>query len=571
MSAALVGTVIIVLLASIVLHVGVLAVMLRIAVRLCKTTMPSWPRTFSICMAIALTNMAIALCALPLIPTLERMSHSPTATDATVGVAIMLTVAVLILVAVPAIYLKWFLGTSWLRSLLAGPAAVISAGIVEQGIALTLKLTLIETFVIPTGAMAPTIIGRHVAVVCDQCEFTYAVGRPERADSPPEDVLPPSSTTCPNCAGVGQLSIAGRIRKGDRILVGKISQLERWDLIVFRYPEGPSTNFVKRLVGLPDETVEIFAGDVFVDGVRLRKDPQVATDMWLLVHDTRHVPIAQPERGPGWRPKGDSSGWRHDSGSWECNASASKPDWLEFSQNITDHLAYNGEETYPSLWGTAPRFVGDVKIECQIEKLAGTGCLGFQWEYAGFRVTASVDVAGNARIASTDLTTEDENTDTQTSAEASATVGRMAWKSDRSGTLSFAFRDGQAYVLHNGDVVASLGVLADDLALAKRSPVADGEPCRIGVFTDGCSVKLEGIRLLKDIHYLRLNEFLEHLPVSYRKDTTQIALGPDEYWVLGDNSSRSKDSRFWGAVTEGAVIGVARWIYWPPSRCHQFQ
>ncbi len=39
---------------------------------------------------------------------------------------------------------------------------------------------------------------------------------------------------------------------------------ERWDVVVFRYPEEPEVSYIKRLVGLPGETIRIFHGDVYV-------------------------------------------------------------------------------------------------------------------------------------------------------------------------------------------------------------------------------------------------------------------------------------------------------------------
>ena len=40
---------------------------------------------------------------------------------------------------------------------------------------------------------------------------------------------------------------------------------------MFRYPADPSKDFVKRVVGLPGETVEVRAGTVFIDGEALRE------------------------------------------------------------------------------------------------------------------------------------------------------------------------------------------------------------------------------------------------------------------------------------------------------------
>ena len=41
---------------------------------------------------------------------------------------------------------------------------------------------------------------------------------------------------------------------------------ERFDVVVCRYPDRGSTNFVKRVVGLPGETIEIADGVVLIDG-----------------------------------------------------------------------------------------------------------------------------------------------------------------------------------------------------------------------------------------------------------------------------------------------------------------
>jgi signal peptidase I len=42
-------------------------------------------------------------------------------------------------------------------------------------------------------------------------------------------------------------------------------------------------------------------------------------------------------------------------------------------------------------------------------------------------------------------------------------------------------------------------------------------------------------------------------------------LGPDEYFVMGDNRNRSRDSRVFGPVTRNHVIGEALVRYWPPQ------
>ena len=61
--------------------------------------------------------------------------------------------------------------------------------------------------------------------------------------------------------------------EGDRILVNKFLYRfrppQRGDIVIFRYPEDPKRPFVKRLVGLGGDAVEIRHGTIFVNGAPL--------------------------------------------------------------------------------------------------------------------------------------------------------------------------------------------------------------------------------------------------------------------------------------------------------------
>lgn len=49
----------------------------------------------------------------------------------------------------------------------------------------------------------------------------------------------------------------------------------------------------------------------------------------------------------------------------------------------------------------------------------------------------------------------------------------------------------------------------------------------------------------------------------------EVVLGENEYFVLGDNTARSADSRCWGPVPRKNIIGKVVRIYWPLSRAGQ--
>ena len=45
-----------------------------------------------------------------------------------------------------------------------------------------------------------------------------------------------------------------------------------------------------------------------------------------------------------------------------------------------------------------------------------------------------------------------------------------------------------------------------------------------------------------------------------------ITVPKGDYYMIGDNRDESDDSRFWGPVPQGWIIGTAFFTYWPPDR-----
>ncbi|MBF0170310.1 MAG: signal peptidase I [Nitrospinae bacterium] len=68
-------------------------------------------------------------------------------------------------------------------------------------------------------------------------------------------------------------SMVATLLVGDHLLVDKlryrIGDPQRGDIVVFRYPRNPETDFVKRIVGLPGETLEVVGETVYIDGAPL--------------------------------------------------------------------------------------------------------------------------------------------------------------------------------------------------------------------------------------------------------------------------------------------------------------
>lgn len=74
-------------------------------------------------------------------------------------------------------------------------------------------------------------------------------------------------------------SMEPNFHHGQFLLINKLAyrlgEPQRGDVIVFRYPRDPSRDFIKRVIGLPGETVEVVEGEVFINGQPLPPLPNI--------------------------------------------------------------------------------------------------------------------------------------------------------------------------------------------------------------------------------------------------------------------------------------------------------
>ncbi len=171
-----------------------------------------------------------------------------------------------------------------------------------------------EAFVIPTGSMAPTLMGAHKDTVCEHCGALFQSTASSEYDSENRNSLTDVvavASTCAMCRATNAFDLAGQSNhatfSGDRILVSKFDYLfrdpKRWDVLVFKYPADARMNYIKRLVGLPGEHLHIEGGDVYtrLDPAQpwqlARKPPDKALAMMQVVSDTRYQPKDLVARG----------------------------------------------------------------------------------------------------------------------------------------------------------------------------------------------------------------------------------------------------------------------------------
>ncbi|HLY30372.1 MAG TPA: signal peptidase I [Ktedonobacterales bacterium] len=86
----------------------------------------------------------------------------------------------------------------------------------------------------------------------------------------------------------------------------------------------------------------------------------------------------------------------------------------------------------------------------------------------------------------------------------------------------------------------------------------------IGIPGDTVTVTAAGIVTVDGV---TLKEpYVNDLTNPFRPET--ITLGPNQYFVLGDNRGDSSDSRDWGPVPRKDIVGRADLVYWPLVDAH---
>ncbi len=109
-------------------------------------------------------------------------------------------------------------------------------------------------------------------------------------------------------------SMMPRLQDQERIFINKFvykfEPIRRGDIVVFWYPLDPSKSYIKRVIGLPGETVKISGGRVFVNG-RPLAEPYVLAD--YLDHQNYPPIYVEPDH---YYVLGDHRTSSNDSRSW---------------------------------------------------------------------------------------------------------------------------------------------------------------------------------------------------------------------------------------------------------------
>lgn len=428
--------------------------------------------------------------------------------------------------------------------------------------ALTLQTWLVAGLVVPfevaSGSMAETLLGPHYRLVCARCQQEFACG----ADQPQGA----KSAVCPRC-GWEENDLAGQpVVPGDGVFIVRgaywIRWPRRWEVIAFRPVDNPRGLAVKRVVGLPGETVRIYQGDVYINGSIARKSLREQLAVCQPVYFAGPQGSALTETGWLLHPDSPHSRWTPHEGGYRHPADlrAETADWLVFQRldrnasgrgngrsgppvPVTDAMPYNqlavrGEFAPQAagelLYTFRLRATGQGRLE--LRAIDGQHIFRFVWE----------------------VTPEGSRYQVFEGQQVLPWPHRLGGLSQgRDLAMAVSLVDRQFLVAVDGEVLVAH-------PYDRGAPATTETPFALGVQSMG--VEVRHMRVYRDVQYGKTIGAIARWGVE-----EPVVLGPGEFFVLGDNAAVSLDSRVWStgpAVRIEQVVGRPLAVHFPVRLLH---
>jgi signal peptidase I len=464
-------------------------------------------------------------------------------------------------------------------------------------LALAFRGFVIEGFVIPTGSMAPQLMGNHVRYRSEATGYEYAFDGSEsllvrgvrnngeviwRYEAVP--LLDPMLSQSHPISAEPPRTILGETRMGDRVLVLKylyeFFDPERWDVVVFKNPVdpiGPSQNYIKRLVGVAGEQILLADGNVFVSepgepvsAMRIvRKPDHVQETVWQPVYNSDYIPGTPEARR--WSEDTGSTGGPFtarnievaDSRVWRSDGGGSL-EWSNQLVRLDDFNAYNflryplrGVGTRAALQLRNIQSMSDLRIAAALE-VASPETFETELIIAALNHRFVFGIgAGEVSVA---LQSNDgANIDRATAAfsptgafefECIHVDQKLQLRVDGELLVELKYEWSPVERLENAYRAFNLDRYIADASSQSMRAVA------LKWSFEASPLAMRRVRVDRDLYYKpgRLaplqqaaanGETIEG-PLFATNPKEPAVLGDDHYLMLGDNSSFSRDGRYWG-------------------------
>ncbi len=477
--------------------------------------------------------------------------------------------------------------------------------------ALVFRSYVIEAFVIPTGSMAPTLLGQHMLYRSAQTGYDWTVnpwwyfnrdlpfpvqGAGQRGNTPPPIVTDPMTFSGHNLKysqnyqdqhaakrkfrGHPEGGSPKPIRAGDRILVQKylyeIFEPERFDVFVFKNPALATQNYIKRLIGLPNEQVWLVDGDVFARPVTFNADdePLPAADwqiqrkprraqsaLWRPLFSTEYTPLDPARDGIDWFiDPWIAPGFDHPTRtSLRTERPGATITWDNTNWPITGWVPYNESAITQNRTGFR---LADLRMRAAVtpdtDVLTCTATIAsHQHEFR-----ARIEPGG----ASLQMRPDDQDAPWQTLASHTGPLLRAA----RSTPVVFEHVDQALSLIIDGKVILTadydwspdqrlLNATGRDTDsffpgrsrqtndLLKQGTYKFANP-RVRWDFEGSPVTLHRVGLDHDIYYQPSHQHGRARPGLATHPARPATMHADQFFALGDNSVNSADSRAWHTI-----------------------
>ena len=493
-------------------------------------------------------------------------------------------------------------------------------------LAFVLRAFMVEAFVIPTGSMAPRLMGEHYDLVCPECGWEYSYGILQANPGGPGPnrgtaLNIPEGAQCPNCcARYADYGRQGYPDSGDRVLVLKYLYAFRppqpWDVVVFKNPQNNGENYIKRLIGLPGEQVQIVHGDIYTrqsgdEPWAIRHKPRaVQNALWQVVFDNDYQPSPEYLKHPAMPlPRWQSTVRTADNGQVFVFPQLDQPQWQSLRCSRKTFLPrYGYDSESESEYNVTLDIVSDLQLSCvmtptQPDCQVRLRLTSFEFEFEG-----TVTADGAVELLYRPLHGGDDQ-----------------WQKWAGGNVSpLPLGRGTRISLENADlrvqlwVDGKLALQSQDsqypanydwvmrrvqLAQQDRQPIPTPEVSLAG---SGGEMTISHVGLYRDVYYtcpqVKMQNGAHDPTLDYARSLGIRAGQPgwgitgnpltlrkfansdlDEFFVLGDNSPESHDSRSWGGAAPSLrlydqdknplyqigtvprynLIGRGFFVYWP--------
>jgi signal peptidase I len=413
--------------------------------------------------------------------------------------------------------------------------------------------------VIVGSSMAPTFLGEHWKIHCEDCQFPI---RFELPPSPRDSDL----IVCPNCSYLQSFSKRTPRQPAQNVSVQPTNSLHRWDLIAFRIPGGKHMG-IKRIVGLPGETIEFCNGKIFVEGQLQKKTWLQQRQMRILVHDSNFVPLSLTRQR--WEPLNpqDSTAWELTSVQWTFRRPTetllttdpkpvhTEPDWHWLNYRHWRGCRHTGprdlefpiEDLDSFNQGLSRNLNPTAELMLEVDgRFDSDSMLGFRFFRGSHELSVELDFADRSAsirqttLACPTISSEDELNPPATTVNLGESI---QWNLDAASIqkIEVSTFDDQLILAFNGDAVARAGIPPVSARIEANSLLQIGA-------ANG-QLELRRIRIYRDIYYLPADR--------NKRENLRLTADREHFLLIGDNVPMSTDSRHWrnGGIDKKFILG----------------